>query len=347
MRLLICTFLFLKFTATLNAQIDTEIKKKPAKIALALHGGASNITNLHLSKEQDSAYRYHLNAALNIGYKILKSGGKSIDAVEAVVIYLEDNPLFNAGKGSVLTNEGTIEMDACIMDGSQIKYGSVCTVKSIKNPIRAARLVLDSSKQVILSGSGAEKFAEIHGLELLPQSYFETEFRRNQLNTLKNKDTSMLDNDRGYIPPINELKDEKFGTVGAVAIDQFGNLAAATSTGGVVNKKFNRIGDSPIGGAGTYSNNSTCAVSCTGRGEEFLRLLTAFDISCMMEYQKISLKKSVKKAIQKKLVSIKGRGGCIAVDKNANISIEFTTTGMFRASIDKYGKRFVGIYQNE
>lgn len=331
----------------MNAQTFNHTMRKKSKIAIAIHGGASNIEKLHLTREQDSAYRKYLNEAVLIGYTLLKEGKSSLDAVQSVVTFLEDNPLFNAGKGSVLSHDGGVEMDAAIMDGLSLKYGAVCGVKSIKNPIQAARLVMDSSKYVMLSGSGAEKFAENFGLNIMPKSYFETEFRKEQWKKIMSKDTTSLDNDRGYIPPLDDLISDKFGTVGAVAIDLYGNLASATSTGGIVNKKFSRIGDSPIGGAGTYANNSSCAVSCTGHGEEFMRLLTAFDISCLMQYKHFSLQKATEIAIMEKLVACNGRGGCIAVDKNANISIRFTTTGMFRAFIDKNGLLEVKIFKDE
>lgn len=327
--------------------MDT-VKGKPHKFALAIHGGASNIRSLNLTPAQDSAYRASLNKALDIGNNILVNGGKAIDAVTAVVVFLEDDPLFNAGKGSVFTADTTIEMDASIMGGKTLKCGAVCGVTNIKNPILAARRILDSTQFVMLAGKGAEKFAKDQGLELAPLEYFKTEFRWKQFEKVKNTDTVQLDNEnKGGIDPIDELRYDKYGTVGAVAIDVRGNLAAATSTGGVVNKKYGRVGDSPIIGAGNYANNKTCAVSCTGKGEDFIRLVAAYDISTLMEYKKMTLRGAVNEVINKKLRDKKGRGGCIAVDKNANIQIAFTTTGMFRAYIDKHGLRKVAIYDNE
>ena len=321
------------------------MNNKTHKIAIALHGGASNVLNMNLTPQQDSAYKASLSAALEIGYKILQNGGTSIDAVTQTVKYLEDNPLFNAGKGSVFTADSINEMDAAIMNGSNLKCGAVAGVHTIKHPILAAKLIMDSSQFILLSGKGAEKYAEKNNLEIVNPEYFKTEFRWNQLLKLKNTDTTILDHDlKGKIDPIDENKFDKFGTVGCVAIDYYGNLSAATSTGGIVNKKYNRIGDTPIIGAGTYANNKSCAVSCTGKGEDFIRLVAAHDISSLILYKKKSLKNAVNNVIQKKLIDIKGRGGCIAIDKNSNIAISFTTSGMFRAYIDKKGKKFVGIY---
>jgi beta-aspartyl-peptidase (threonine type) len=332
---------------TVNAQLDT-MPARPHDFAIALHGGASNIRNMSLTPKQDSAYRKALSDAVDIGYAILKKGGKAIDAVTATVVFLEDNPLFNAGKGSVFTADTTIEMDAAVMGGKTLKCGAVSGVHTIKNPILAARKILDSSQFVMLSGAGAEKFAKEQGLEIVDPEYFKTDFRLQQFLKLKNTDTTHLDNDsKGEIEPLDDLRFDKFGTVGCVAIDVRGNMAAATSTGGVVNKKYNRIGDSPIIGAGTYANNKTCAVSCTGKGEDFIRLVAAHDISALIEYKNLTLRRAVNLVIKKKLVEKKGRGGCIAVDKHSNIQMVFTTSGMFRASVDKRGKKKVAIYDTE
>lgn len=344
----ILRLLFLVLTPSSIFAQDTIMNEKPHKIAIALHGGASNIVNLNLTPQQDSAYRAAMSEAIETGYLILQNGGKAIDAVTAVVKYLEDNPLFNAGKGSVFTADSTIEMDAAIMGGRTLKCGAVAGVKTIKNPILAARMILDSAQFIMLSGKGAEKFAKENKLEIVSPDYFKTDFRWQQFLKVKSSDTTHLDNDtKGSIEPLNENEFEKFGTVGCVAIDERGNLAAATSTGGIVNKKYNRIGDSPIIGAGTYANNKTCAVSCTGKGEDFIRLVVAHDISAQMEYKKVSLKKAVSNVIQKKLIDKKGRGGCIAIDKNSNVEMSFTTSGMFRASVDKNGQRFIGIYKDD
>lgn len=347
MKQLLTVLISLLLTHTIYAQMDT-IQFKPRPIAIALHGGASNVKNMNLTPSQDSSYRKALSEAVEIGYDILKKGGKAIDAVTATVVFLENNPLFNAGKGSVFSADTTIEMDAAIMGGKTLKCGAVCGVHSIKNPILAARRILDTSQFVMLSGKGAEKFAAEQGLEIVNPEYFKTDFRWQQFLKLKNTDTTHLDNEiKGFVNPLDENKFDKYGTVGCVAIDVRGNLSAATSTGGVINKKYNRIGDSPIIGAGTYANNKTCAVSCTGKGEDFIRLVAAHDISALMEYGHFSLKKAVNFVVKKKLVEKKGRGGCIAIDKHATIQMAFTTSGMFRASIDKNGRKTIAIYENE
>lgn len=341
-------FFFLSIFYEVAFTQNSSMSDSQHKIAIALHGGASNIKNLNLTPLQDSAYRASLGEAIDLGYAILSKGGTAVDAVTETVKCLENNPLFNAGKGSVFTADSTNEMDAALMDGNTLKCGAVAGVKTIKNPVLAARRVMDSSQFVFLSGMGAEKFAEINGLEIVNPSYFKTDFRWEQFLKTKKTDTTHLDNDtRGDIKPINENEIEKFGTVGCVAIDSKGNLAAATSTGGILNKKYNRIGDSPIIGAGTYANNKTCAVSCTGKGEEFIRLVVAHDISCLIEYKNMSLKKAVDLVILGKLKERKGRGGCIAIDKHGNLEMSFTESGMFRAAIDKNGKRMVAIYKDE
>lgn len=339
--------LLLIIPASITLQAKT-MDDKPHKIAIALHGGASNIRNMNLSAEQDSSYRKALAEAIEIGYEVLKNGGSSLDAVTASVKYMEDNPLFNAGKGSVFAADSTNQMDAAIMNGYNLKCGAVAGVQTIKNPILAAKKILDSSQYILLSGEGAEKYAAKYNLEIVSPEYFKTDFRWNQFLKLKDTDTTHLDNEiKQHINPVDETKFEKFGTVGCVAIDSKGNLAAATSTGGIVNKNYNRIGDSPIIGAGTYANNNTCAISCTGKGEDFIRIVAAKDISCLMEYKKKSLKQAVNEVIQMKLKNIKGRGGCIAIDKKGNIITSFTTSGMFRATISKDGKRTIAIYDNE
>jgi beta-aspartyl-peptidase (threonine type) len=322
-------------------------KNHPAPIALAVHGGASNIKNLNLSPEQELAYTQAIDSALSIGYQILTTGGTAIDAVSKMVVYLEDNPLFNAGRGSVFAADSSIQMDAAIMDGNSLKCGAVSGVQTTKNPILVARTILEKSNYIFLYGKGAEHFASANGLEIVDPSYFRTPYRWSQFQKVVNTDTVKLDNDsRGSADPIDDSKFEKFGTVGAVARDQYGNLAAATSTGGLLNKKYNRIGDSPIIGAGTYANNETCAISCTGKGEDFLRLVVGHEISARMRYKHESLETAVNEVIQNDLKAINGRGGCIAIDKKGNISISFTTSGMFHGYIDKKGHRTVAIYAN-
>lgn len=330
-----------------NSNIKNNTKHHPKhKIAIAIHGGASNIKLAELSDAQQQEYKQTLSRSLDSGYAVLLRGGSAEEAVIASILILEDSPIFNAGKGSVFTNDSTIEMDAAIMCGKELKAGAVCGVQTIKNPITAAYQVMKHSKFLLLSGAGAEKFAKEQGCEIESPEYFKTEFRRKQFMKLKNTDTVQLDNDsKGFVQPIDETKSEKYGTVGCVAIDQFGNLAAGTSTGGIVNKKYNRVGDSPIIGAGTFANNQTCAISCTGKGEDFMRLVAAHDISCLMDYKHYSLSKAMDEVIQNKLKAHHGRGGCIGIDKNGNIYQSFTTSAMFRGMIDRNGLKQVAIFK--
>jgi len=279
--------------------------------SIALHGGAGNMKPENFTGEQIDEYQQELGKALSIGVEILKSGGSSTDAVEQVVRYLEDCPLFNAGKGAVFTHEGRNELDAAIMDGSTLKAGAVAGVTDVKNPVSLARRVMDASPHVMLSGKGASDFAREQGIERVDSSYFFTPQRWNDLQQILSK--------------------EKMGTVGCVALDIHGNLAAATSTGGMTNKRWGRVGDAPIIGAGTYANNATCAVSATGHGEYFIRYTVAHDISALMEYQNLSLNAAVEKVIMGKLLKAGGYGGVIAVDRQGNISMIMNTSGMFRA----------------
>ena len=295
--------------------------------AIVVHGGAGNLNEEVLTAELDSQYRASLTAAMNTGKKILEGGGTSLDAVETVIRMLEDNPLFNAGKGAAFTHDGHNELDASIMDGSNMKAGAVAVVTDIKNPISAARAVMTNSQHVMLSGAGASQFAREQGLEIVPASYFRTERKWNDLQEL--------------------LKEEKHGTVGCVALDSKGNLAAGTSTGGMANKRYNRIGDSPVIGAGTYANNATCAISCTGHGEYFIRYAVAHDISALMEYKGFSVKAAAEFVIKDKLVKAGGEGGVIGVDHRGNITMTFNTTGMFRAFATAGGGEGVFIFGNE
>lgn len=312
-------------------------------IAIAIHGGASDIANMGLTPEQEQAYKDGISAALDSGYAILKSGGSSLDAVEAAIRVLEDNPLFNAGKGSVYTHDGRIEMDAAIMDGSTLRCGAIAGVRKVKNPISGARLVMDSSRYVLLFGKGAERFLVKEGMELVDTSYFRTDFRWQQHLKMINKDSMQLDNDsRAEVDPIDERKMNKYGTVGCVAIDRQGHLAAATSTGGLANKRWRRIGDSPIIGAGTYAD-SLCAVSCTGKGEDFMRLVLAKGVSDRMRYRNDSLHIAAKDALAE-LINVQGRGGLIAIDGAGHVVMDFTTSGMFRGCIDKAGHKQVLIF---
>lgn len=339
--------LLLALTGTVAQTDHPAISNMNHKIGIAIHGGAGNLVKLNLSPEKQKEIKEKLSEALDSGLVILQNGGTSLDAVTASVRVLEDSPLFNAGKGSVFTNEGTIELDAAIMDGSNLRAGAVSGVRRVKNPILAARKVMEHSSHVFLSGDGADEFARSQGLEIVDTSYFFDQYRWDQLMKIKNQGSKSGDSSNtGSIDPITEAN-EKFGTVGAVAIDRSGNLAAATSTGGVVNKKYGRIGDSPVIGAGTYANNATCAVSCTGRGEEFIRLVAGKDVSDMVEYKGLTAENAAQVFIHEKLKNIGGRGGMIVMDKDGQASLFLNTTGMYRAYIDGKGEKVVKIYAEE
>ena len=300
-------------------------KDRPSQPVIAIHGGAGIILKGDLSIEKEKLILEKLDEAISHGYEILKSTGSSTDAVVETIKILENSPLFNAGKGAVFTNQGTIEHDASIMSGENLNAGASTGTMYVKNPITLAHSIMTNSEHVFLSREGAEEFAKMENLEIVEQDYFYTDFRFNQLKKQKNSPS-------------------KFGTVGCVAMDINGNLAAGTSTGGMTNKKWGRIGDSPIIGAGTYANNKTCAVSCTGSGEYFMRSVVAYDISALMEYKDLSLKEAVYKVIHKKLPSIGGDGGLIAIDNRGNIVMDFNTPGMYRASINKDGEKNIAIY---
>jgi beta-aspartyl-peptidase (threonine type) len=302
-------------------------------IGIVIHGGAGTILKSNMTPEKEVTYRNALEEALLAGWEVLKAGGASLDAVTASVKKLEDIPLFNAGKGSVFTTEEKHEMDASIMEGKNLYAGSISGVSGIKNPILLARAVMEKSEHVYLSGRGAEIFAEKCGIESAPDDYFFTEQRYSQLLKAKKGDGVHLDH----------ADEKKFGTVGAAALDAEGNLAAATSTGGMTNKKFGRVGDSAIIGSGNYANNRTCAVSCTGHGEYYIRSVTAYDVSCMMEYKGMSLKDAAGAAI-KKLEKLGGDGGLIAIDTGCNITMPFNSDGMYRACIKTGEKMIVKFY---
>jgi len=306
-------------------------------ISLAIHGGAGTILKSIITRKKEQAYKNALQAALDAGYKVLEQGGAALDAVECSVAELEDSHLFNAGKGSVFTASGTHEMDASIMDGSNLEAGAISAVAGIKNPVMLARSVMEQSDHVYLSGAGAEEFARSVNSEFRDQKYFYDEFRYQQWLAIKDSDKFQLD----HSPP----KENKFGTVGAVAQDSQGNIAAATSTGGMTNKKFGRVGDSSIIGSGTYANNQTCAVSCTGSGEYFIRGVVAYDVSCLIEYKQMSLEQACREVIQHRLKKIGGDGGLIALDATGNIVLEFNTEGMYRAMKSSTGTKEVGIYR--
>ncbi len=294
------------------------------KYGIAIHGGAGTILRSSMSPEREQQYTDALREALHAGYDILNQGGSAIDAVETAVRHLEDCPLFNAGKGAVYNNKGLHEMDASIMWGRDISAGAVSLIRNVKNPVSLARAVMQKSEHVFLCGAGAEEFARSVDLPFEPDAYFDSPFRFEQWQEAQKTDGTFLDH--------NIKGDEKkFGTVGAVALDINGDLCAATSTGGMTNKKFGRVGDSPIIGAGTYANNKTCAISCTGHGELFIRSVVAYDISCLMEYKNLSLAEACHEVVMKKLVAIQGEGGLIAIDHLGNIEMPFNSEGMYRA----------------
>jgi beta-aspartyl-peptidase (threonine type) len=305
--------------------------------SLAIHGGAGTLVKGMMTPEKELAYKNALQIALDAGYTILNNGGTSLDAVEVAVKHLEDSPLFNAGKGSVFTANETHEMDASIMDGKTLSAGAVSLIIGIKNPVCLARDVMEKTEHVFLAGEGAMQFAKQLNYTIEDASYFYDEFRHQQWLDIKDSDTFQLDH--------SDKKDSKFGTVGAVACDQFGNIAAATSTGGMTNKKFGRVGDSPMIGAGTYANNNTCAVSCTGSGEFFIRGVVAYDVSCLMEHKGSSLENACNEVINKRVLNIGGDGGLIAVDAKGNIAMSFNTEGMYRACKSSNGVEEVGIYK--
>ena len=315
---------------------------KNAPVTLVVHGGAGTIRKENMSAERQQAYHAALKLALDSGYSVLSRGGSSLDAVIASISVMEDSPLFNAGKGAVFTYSGKNELDASIMDGSNLRAGAVAGVTTVKNPIRAAYAVMTKSQHVMLAGSGAEQFAREVGLEIVDPSYFVDSVRYRQY--LERRKAESPQGEASL--PANE-EEKKFGTVGAVALDQYGNIAAGTSTGGMSDKRYGRIGDSPIIGAGTYANNRTCAVSSTGWGEYFIRLAVAHDISAMMEYGGLSLRDAADSVIMKKLPTLGGDGGIIALDRDGNISMTFNTDGMYRGYIRAEGEAKTFLYRGE
>ena len=331
------------------------------KITLVIHGGAGTITRANMTPEKEKAYREALDAALQKGYAVLKNGGASLKAVEAAIMVLENSPLFNAGKGAVFTNEGKNELDAAVMDGKDLAAGAIAGVTTIKNPIQAAIAVMEKSPHVLMVGKGAELFAKEHGIEIVDPSYFYTETRYKALQQAKKEEKIESDHSEknkkqvhkkpktGFLDKEDLIFTEgkKFGTVGCVALDKFGNLAAGTSTGGMTNKKYGRVGDAPIIGAGTYANNATCAVSATGHGEFFMRSVVAYDISALMEYKGHSVKDAAEEVVMKKLVERGGEGGVVALDKNGNISMPFNSEGMYRGYIKSDGSTKIMIYKDE
>ena len=329
-------------------EYHTNIEQAPEKanFSIIIHGGAGTILKKNMTPEMEDSYKETLEAAIKVGYTILKEGGTSLEAVTKTINVMEDSPLFNAGKGAVFTNEGTNEHDASIMDGRTLNAGASAGTTIIKNPIDLARAIMDNSPHVMLSGRGAEQFGASQGLSIVEPSYFFTEKRFNSLQKIKETEKVEMDHNDKVSFYDEDIKDSKYGTVGCAALDMNGNLAAGTSTGGMTNKRWGRIGDAPIIGAGTYANNKTCAVSSTGWGEYFIRGIVAYDISALMEYKAISLKEAAKEVIQNKLTALGGTGGIVAIDKNGEMVAEFNTSGMYRATMNDKGELTIGIYKD-
>lgn len=353
--------LALFFTATYSQNVFGQSAKD--KITLVIHGGAGTITRKNMSPEKEKAYREKLEESLRTGYAVLEKGGTSLDAVEAAIHVMEDSPLFNAGKGAVFTHEGKNEMDASIMDGATLKAGAIAGVTTIRNPISTARKVMDKSAHVMLIGKGAEDFAKLQGEIIVDPGYFYTDSRWKALqNALKEEKVELDHTEKKKEENIKEtpkkvgkiskeeenmfLEGKKFGTVGCVALDQFGNLAAGTSTGGMTNKRWNRVGDAPIIGAGTYANNATCAISATGHGEFFIRAVVGHDVSALMEYKGLSVVDAANEVVMNKLVKMGGEGGLIALDRNGNVAMPFNSEGMYRGYIKADGTVVIEIYKD-
>ncbi|MFC5282193.1 isoaspartyl peptidase/L-asparaginase family protein [Pedobacter alpinus] len=328
-----------------NSENNQEVEDS-TKYVMVIHGGAGTILKSNMTPEKEAAYKSTLKEAIEAGYNALKAGKSSLDAVETTIHIMENSPLFNAGKGAVFTHDGKNEMDAAIMNGADLKAGAIAGVTNIKNPISAARAVMEKSEHVMMSGFGAEQFAKQVGLEIVDPSYFYTKERWDGLQKAIKEDAtkSVLDHNQKVTKLGTINPDYKFGTVGCVALDNKGNLAAGTSTGGMTNKKFGRIGDAPIIGAGTYANNQTVAISCTGWGEFFIRNVVAYDISALMDYKGLSVKDATQTVIDK-VGKMGGTGGLIALDKNGKMAMPFNTAGMYRANVTKDGKVEVLIYK--
>jgi beta-aspartyl-peptidase (threonine type) len=305
---------------------------------ITIHGGAGTIERKSMSPEKEAAYKQGLEDALEAGYSILEKGGSAMDAVVAATVSLEDNPLFNAGNGSVFANDGSQEMDASVMDGSTLMAGAISAVRNIRNPVQLAHMVMTKSQHVMLIGKGAADFAQANDVTKEPDDYFFSEFRYQQWKQMQGMEGSALDHNV-------KVEDKKFGTVGAAACDINGNIAAATSTGGMTNKQWGRVGDSSIIGAGTYANNKTCAISCTGHGEMFIRAVAAYDVSCLMEYKGLSLQEAMEIVVMDKLMKIDGEGGMVGVDAKGNAAMIFNSAGMYRGMRTSSGGKLVAIYK--
>jgi beta-aspartyl-peptidase (threonine type) len=314
-----------------------------ARYTLAIHGGAGTIVKEDMTPELELAYQLSLKAALDAGYAVLEEGGSAINAIKATIVVMEDNILFNAGRGAVFTKKGVQEMDAAVMDGKTLGAGAITGVRNVRNPIELAMEVMQNSNHVFLSGKGASDFAIKQGIKLEPDEYFFSQFRYDQWKNIRDSDNYSLDHTHQRLEEL--MKDKKFGTVGAVALDVDGNLAAATSTGGMTNKKYGRIGDSPLIGSGTYANNKTCGISCTGHGEMFIRTVAAYDVSCLMEYKGCTLQQAMDEVVHKKLVALGGEGGMIGVDFQGNAALVFNSRGMYRAVKNSEGFEMVALYE--
>jgi|SRR5450432_734932 len=313
------------------------------EFTIAIHGGAGTIVKEDMTPELESAYLHSLKVALDTGYAVLEEGGSALNAIKATIVIMEDNILFNAGRGAVFTKKGVQEMDAAVMDGKTLDAGAIAGVRNVRNPIELAMEVMQNSNHVFLSGKGASDFAIKQGIKLEPDEYFFSQFRYDQWKSLRDSDNYSLDHTHQRLEEL--MKDKKFGTVGAVALDKNGNLAAATSTGGMTNKKYGRIGDSPLIGSGTYANNKTCGISCTGHGEMFIRTVAAYDVSCLMEYKGYTLQQAMECVVHEKLVALGGEGGMIGVDKEGKASLVFNSRGMYRAVKNSDGMEMVALYE--
>ncbi len=343
---IVTTTIFLAILiANIGALPAQQSNPEDTSYAIAIHGGAGTISRDKITEEQEKAYRDKLREALQTGYAILKTGGSSFDAVEATIKVMEDSPLFNSGKGAVFTADGTNELDAAIMDGKTLEAGAVTGVMHIKNPISLARLVLEKSPHVLMTGRGAEDFAVQNGVPMVSNYYFHTEKRWESLK--KAKQEQEAEKDSANNEDDLDFTNKETGTVGCVALDRDGNLAAGTSTGGLTNKMYGRVGDSPIIGAGTYANNQTCAISGTGQGEYFMRLLVAHDVHALMAYKNMSLADAANEVILQKLDKLGGKGGIVAIDRNGNVAMPFNTKGMYRGYVNRKGELVVKIYGDE
>ncbi len=312
------------------------------KFSLAIHGGAGTILKEDMTPELEAAYMKGMEASLAVGFAVLEQGGSAVNAVKAAIISLEDNLLFNAGRGSVFTKKGVQEMDAAIMSGKDLAAGAVSGLRNVRNPIELANEVMLHSNHVFLSGKGANDFAIKQGIKLEPDEFFFSQFRYDQWKAIRDSDNYSLDHTHQGLEEL--MRDKKFGTVGAVACDQNGDIAAATSTGGMTNKKYGRIGDSPLIGCGTYANNKSCAISCTGHGEPFICAVAAHDVSCLMEYKGLSLEAAMDIVIHDKLPKMDGEGGMIGMDAAGNVSMQFNSAGMYRGMMNSEGEKIIAIY---